>query len=120
MKDENFENFLNEDTEITEDTEFENDDDTEEEKDIEKTPEKAQVLEEQSMELKDIPIKLTVEIAKISMTLEKLLNLQPGNCLELPLAVDAPVNLTVNGKKIGTAELTSIGDMFGVRILKLN
>lgn len=76
-------------------------------------------LSEQTSFLKDIPLKLTVEVAKISISLEKLLQLQPGNFLNLPVSLENPVNLTVNGKKIATAELTKIGDTFGVRILQI-
>lgn len=85
----------------------------------EEIPINAKTIEEESSLLKETPIKLTVEIAKISMTLEKLMQLQPGNYLELPISLENPINLTVNGKKIGKGELTMIGETLGVRILEI-
>lgn len=79
----------------------------------------AEPISEEISPLRDMPIKLTVEIAKVSISLEKLLELQPGNFLSLPISLEDPVNLTVNGKKIGTAEFTKIGDIFGIRILQI-
>jgi flagellar motor switch protein FliN len=77
------------------------------------------ILSEEISPMKDIPFKLTVEVAKISISLEKLLELQPGNFLKLPVSPENPVNLTVNGKKIGTAEITKLGETFGIRILQI-
>lgn len=76
-------------------------------------------IEEASSILNDVPMELTVELAKISMTLEKLMQLQSGNVLHLPVSIDDPVNITVNGKKIGRAELTSLGETLGIRILEI-
>ncbi|KPK33647.1 MAG: hypothetical protein AMS24_00245 [Chlamydiae bacterium SM23_39] len=75
---------------------------------------------EQVSSIKETPINLTVELGKISMTLEKLTNLQPGNMLNLSTTLDAPCNLTVNGKKIGEGELVYLGELLGIRILKIS
>ncbi len=75
--------------------------------------------EEPSSPLADIPLELTVELCKISMTLEKLMQLQSGNFLDLKTSLDNPVNVTINGKKIAKAELTTLGETLGIRILEI-
>jgi flagellar motor switch protein FliN/FliY len=88
---------------------------TEEEEKIEEVS----PVEEGAISIKDTPLKVTVELAKISMTLEKLTSLQTGNFLELSTSLEGPINLTVNGKKIGKGELISLGETLGVKILEI-
>lgn len=76
-------------------------------------------IEEPPSALNNLPMELTVELAKISMTLEKLMQLQPGNFLELSTSLENPVNITVNGKKIARAELATLGETLGIRILEI-
>jgi type III secretion system YscQ/HrcQ family protein len=74
---------------------------------------------EKSTSIEDLPIKISVELDKISMTLEKLTSLQPGNILHLSSTLDAPVKLTVSGQRIALAELIMVGETLGIRILQL-
>ncbi len=67
----------------------------------------------------EIPLTLTVEVARLSITLEKLLQLSPGNTLELSVRPEQGVALIINGKTVGKAELIKLGDMLGVKILQL-
>ncbi len=76
-------------------------------------------LEEAFVSINDIKTTLTIEIARMKITLEKLLNMQPGNMLELSVTTKQPVNLSVNGQIIGKAELIQLGDILGVRILEI-
>lgn len=69
--------------------------------------------------LKEMPVYVTIEIARLKMTLDKLMNLTPGNTLELPVHPDQGVSLTVNGQTIGRAELVYLGEQLGVRILEI-
>jgi flagellar motor switch protein FliN/FliY len=81
--------------------------------------EKIPSLEEKSAAIQDVPLLLTVEMARIQMTLQKLLELQPGNFLELGISPEQGVNLTINGKKIGRGELVYLGDALGIRVIEL-
>ncbi len=72
-----------------------------------------------AVSIKDLPLTLTVELAKIQMPLSEMTALQPGNCLELPSSVEEGVDLCVNGKKIAKGELTHVGEKLGVRILEI-
>ncbi|MCE5294592.1 MAG: type III secretion system cytoplasmic ring protein SctQ [Chlamydiales bacterium] len=67
----------------------------------------------------DIPMELIVEVASISISVQKLLELAPGNLLDLGLTPENGVNLVVNGRVVGKGELLKIGETIGVRILQI-
>lgn len=68
--------------------------------------------------LDEIPLPIIIEIGRIQMSIKKLLELQPGNMLELNVHPEQGVDLVVHGKKIARGELLKIGDSLGVRILE--
>lgn len=74
---------------------------------------------ESSVSIKDIPMNVSVELARLRITLDQLMHLHPGNMLTLPIHPDQGVFLMVNGKKVGRAELLYLGDSLGIRILEL-
>jgi flagellar motor switch protein FliN len=76
-------------------------------------------IEEFSAAINTTPINITVEVARFNVTMEKLTQMRPGNFLELPVSPDQGVTLSVNGKKIGRAELVHLGEALGIRILEL-
>jgi len=63
-----------------------------------------------------VPLKLTVELGQVSLSLKKLLSLKPGNVLETGIHPDKPVRLTVNGKPVAEGILTQVGECIGVQI----
>jgi len=75
--------------------------------------------EEEYLSLKNVPLTLTVEMSRIKMSLAKLMKLEPGNLIELPSHPNKAVSLTIEGKKVGTAELVHLGEALGVRILEI-
>lgn len=75
--------------------------------------------EEENTSIKDVPLNVCVELARLKITLDHLMHLNPGNTLELPIDPDQAVSLTVNGKKIGRAELLYLGESLGIRILEI-
>jgi flagellar motor switch protein FliN/FliY len=72
---------------------------------------------EQHIAAQDIQLSLTVEVARLKIHLDKLLHLQPGNVLELPIRPEQGVDLSIGGKKMAKAELVKLGDILGVKIL---
>lgn len=68
---------------------------------------------------KDIPLTLTVEVARMRINLEKLMQLSPGNILELPVRPEHGVDVVIGGKKVAKAELVKLGEMLGIKILQL-
>ena len=78
-----------------------------------------QPIEEEAGSIKDVPLNVTIELARVRMTLDKLMHLSPGNLLELPIHPDQSVSLAINGKKVGKGELVYLGETLGVRILEI-
>lgn len=66
-----------------------------------------------------IPLTLSVELAKLSISLEKLLELQPGNVLNTSVSVESGVKLCLNGRPIAKGELMTLGDAIGVKITEI-
>ncbi|MES2199661.1 MAG: type III secretion system cytoplasmic ring protein SctQ [Chlamydiota bacterium] len=66
-----------------------------------------------------IPFPIVIEVDRIKMSLEKLLQLAPGNILEMTVRPSQGVYLTVHGKKIAKGELIKIGEVLGVKILEI-
>lgn len=66
----------------------------------------------------DIPLSISVEVGRLQMSVKKLIELEPGNLLELDIKPENNVDLIVNGKLIATGELLKIGETLGVRILQ--
>jgi len=67
----------------------------------------------------EIPLTLVVEVDRIRMSLDKLLQLTPGNVLELAVRPEQGVHVTVGGKRVARAELIKLGDTLGIKILQL-
>ncbi len=82
----------------------------------ESTPETG---EEPLLSTEKIPLTLIVEVGRVTMSLDQLLNLSPGNMVELAVRPEQGVDLTIQGKKVAKGELVKIGEMLGVKILKL-
>lgn len=66
----------------------------------------------------DIPLSISVEIGRFQLSIQKLMELAPGNMLELGVKPDNGVDLVFNGKCIARGELLRIGETLGVRILE--
>jgi flagellar motor switch protein FliN/FliY len=74
---------------------------------------------EKMISAKEIPLMLTVEVARLRISLDKLLQLSPGNVLELPVKPEQGVDILANGKKIAKAELVKLGEALAVKILQI-
>jgi len=71
-----------------------------------------------AMAVKELPLYVTVELARLRMSVDQLMKLAPGNFLDLPLHPEQGVTLTVNGQPVGRAELVYLGEQLGIRILE--
>ncbi|HSX26927.1 MAG TPA: type III secretion system cytoplasmic ring protein SctQ [Chlamydiales bacterium] len=78
-----------------------------------------QPAEGEVVAIKELPLYVTVELARLKISLDQLMHLNPGNTLELPVHPEQGVSLTVNGQKIGRAELLYLGETLGLRILEV-
>lgn len=69
------------------------------------------------LSLAEIPLTVVIEIGRMQISVQKLLELEPGNLLDLDIHPENGIDLVVNGNVIGKGELLKIGDSLGVRIL---
>lgn len=70
-------------------------------------------------DLKNLEVPLRLELETLTLSVEQLESIQPGYVLETAKSLDAPIELSVNGKTIGTGELVDIGGKAGVRVLTI-
>ncbi|OJT23338.1 type III secretion protein [Archangium sp. Cb G35] len=69
--------------------------------------------------LGDIPLQISVELARVPVTADQVVALRVGQVVELRRAPGEPVDLSVNGKVIARGELVEIEGQLGVRVLSL-
>jgi len=74
---------------------------------------------EEALSSKEIPLTISVEVAKFTLPLRQLLELKPGNTLELSVHPEQGVKLTISGKLLAHGELVKMGDLLGVKILQV-
>jgi flagellar motor switch protein FliN/FliY len=76
-------------------------------------------LTKEPIDIRQFPLTIVVELAELSMSIEKVMALQPGNLLDLDVRPENGVTLVANGKVFGQGELILIGDNVGVRITEI-
>ncbi len=69
--------------------------------------------------LRDIEMEVTVEIGRTRMTVRELLELAPGQVVELDRAAGSPADLLVNGTLLARGEIVVVGEDFGIRITEI-
>ena len=67
----------------------------------------------------DIELELVARLGELDMKLEDVLTLSPGSILELDRSVEDPVDLVVNGRHIGRAEVVVVGEKFALRVQEI-
>lgn len=74
---------------------------------------------EKLLSSKEIPLNLVAEIARVKISLEKLMQLKPGNILPFSVGPEHGIELTLNGRPVARGELIKLGELLGVKILKI-
>ena len=69
--------------------------------------------------LLQLPIDVAVELGSTEISLGELLRLGLGSVIELGSKVGEPLQVVVNGKKIGEGEAVLIKRRFGIRMLSV-
>ncbi len=64
----------------------------------------------------EVPVTLTVELGRISLPVQRVAELKPGDVLELARHAREPVELTSGGKLVARGELVQIDTELGVRV----
>lgn len=95
------------------------DEDIESELDSQQSP-KVTSREERDMEiLLDIPLELSVELGRVSLLVQDVIDLSAGSIVELEKSAGEPVDVLVNGRLVAHGEVVVIEDNFGVRITEI-
>ncbi len=69
--------------------------------------------------LADVEVEVSVEIGRRRMTIAETLELAPGSLIALGRPAGDPVDLLVNGRRIGRGEVVVIDDEFGLRVTEV-
>lgn len=69
--------------------------------------------------LMDIPLDINVELGRVKLTVQKILELTPGNIIELEKTAGEPVDVFVNGRLVARGEVVVVEENFGVRITEI-
>jgi flagellar motor switch protein FliN/FliY len=67
----------------------------------------------------DVPVELTVEIGRTTMTIRETLALGPGSIVSLDKLAGEPVDLLVNGRRIARGEVVAVDEEFGLRVTEI-
>ena len=66
--------------------------------------------------LLDVPLRISVELGKATMTIREVLGLGPGSIVELDKMAGEPVDIVANDKLIAHGEVVVVDENFGVRV----
>ena len=68
----------------------------------------------------DVPMKISVQLAKCNMKVRDILQLQPSSIVELPKSAGENVDILVNERLIGFGEVMELEGSAGIRLTDLN
>ncbi|KDR95173.1 flagellar motor switch protein FliN/FliY [Peptoclostridium litorale DSM 5388] len=66
--------------------------------------------------IKDVFLKVTVELGRTTRSIDEILSFGPGTIIELEKLVGEALDILVNGKKIAKGEVVVIDENYGIRI----
>lgn len=69
--------------------------------------------------IRDVPLKVTVELGRASLTVRDILALGAGSVVELDRLAGEPVDVLVNDRLIAHGEVVIVDESFGVRVTDL-
>jgi len=67
----------------------------------------------------DIPLELTVEVGRRTMTMGELVEVMPGTVVELDRPAGDQLDILANGKLVARGEAVVVGDRYGIRVMEV-
>ena len=64
----------------------------------------------------DIPLTLSVELGKVKMLVNDLLQLGQGSIVDLDKPAGEPLGIHINGKLVARGEVVVVDDKYGIRV----
>jgi flagellar motor switch protein FliN/FliY len=68
----------------------------------------------------DVPMKITVQLAKCDMKVRDILQLQQSSVIDLPKSAGENVDILINERLVGFGEVMELEGCTGIRITDLN
>ncbi len=69
--------------------------------------------------LYDVPLQVSVEVGRCRILLKDLLEMEPGQVIELDKAAEEPLDLYVNSRLIARGKPVLVGDGFGLKLTEV-
>ncbi len=69
--------------------------------------------------LQDVSMGVSVEFARSSITVKRVLSLSKGSVVELDKMAGEPLDIRVNGKLVARGEAVIVNDRFGIRVTEI-
>jgi flagellar motor switch protein FliM len=69
--------------------------------------------------MNDIPLQISIELARLPVSAEDVLTLKVGHVFDLQRTAGEPLDLSVNGRIVARGELVEVDGNLGVRIISL-
>jgi len=70
-------------------------------------------------QLQDMDVEVSIELGRRKMTLDQALELGDNSVIGLDKVVGEPVEVRLNGKLFARAEVVTVSENFGVRLLEI-
>ncbi|RMG42257.1 MAG: flagellar motor switch protein FliN [Candidatus Dadabacteria bacterium] len=67
----------------------------------------------------EVGLQVTVEVGRARMTIQDLLQLGQGSVVELEKMAGEPLDVYINGRKVGKGEAVIVNEKFGVRLTEI-
>jgi flagellar motor switch protein FliN/FliY len=67
--------------------------------------------------LMGVPVTMTVEVGRKSLTIKELLSLTPGAVVSFDRSVTEPMDIMINGTLVARGEVVSADGKFGLRLV---
>lgn len=69
--------------------------------------------------LLDVSVEVTVLVGSARITFGELVRLGPGSLIELDREAHEPADILVNDKVVAKGEIVTVGETYGVRVLRV-
>jgi flagellar motor switch protein FliN len=69
--------------------------------------------------IKNVKVKLSVRVGDVCVSVHELMTMKEEHVLKLEAALDAPVDVLLEGNIVARGQLVAVDDNFGVRITEL-
>jgi flagellar motor switch protein FliM len=69
--------------------------------------------------LRDVPLEVVAELARLQVSVEDILALRPGQVLELEVGPGGPIQLSIHGRVVARGELVEVDGHLGVKLTAL-